>query len=73
VLHRYAGQQVSGGHACGFCAYQLDKSAAGDLWGKRLAHLLEVFLLGLAVASRVRAHGRPAEVCQRRGVFVASI
>jgi hypothetical protein len=41
LLQPGAGQQVTGCDGGDICPYQLDQSGAGDLWGERLAALLE--------------------------------
>jgi hypothetical protein len=60
-----AGEQV-GILVVGVTGDQIDDRLAGLLRGERLAQLLEVLLLGLASASRVRPDRRPTEAGQRR-------
>src|SRR5262245_36448683 len=61
-----AGEQVGRGDGEGICPHELDQSGAGYLRGEWLAKLLEVLLLGLAAAGRVRRDRRPTEVGERR-------
>src|SRR5438874_6578646 len=66
LLQAGASEEVAGCECGGICAYELDDGCAGCLGRQRHAHTLEVLLLGLAVAERVRPDCRPADVGQRR-------
>src|SRR6266487_1076060 len=66
LLQAGASQEVAGCERGGICAYELDDGRAGCLGRQRHAHTLEVLLLGLAVAERVRPDCRPADVGQLR-------
>ncbi|MGH3180650.1 MAG: hypothetical protein ACRDOE_01870, partial [Streptosporangiaceae bacterium] len=59
LLQPRAGQRVTGGGGGGICPHQSDHSGAGDLWGERLAHLLEVLLLELPDLLTLTSSERP--------------
>src|SRR6266566_9963006 len=65
LLQPGAGEQVPGGSGRRICPYQVHQGGPGHLGGQRFPQLLQVCLLGLAAAGRVRPDPPPAHVSER--------